>query len=130
MKTANLSLGDWYPCAYWYLNMKHLYKSCSKLYLIVTVCLCMCECILRLCVVMNSYVCIEFVSNGTKNLTSKNNLLLKECHWIPKRQKYFTTSNYHMKISNDEFVPNYGSTLLSSRLVSHSLFTIYGVTST
>ena len=43
-------------------------------------------------------LCIEFVSNETKNLTSKNNLLLKECHWIPKRQKYFTM---HEQLSHE-----------------------------
>ena len=38
----------------------------------------------------------------------KNNPLLKIFHRIPQhKQKYFTTNNFHMKISNSELFANY-----------------------
>ena len=44
----------------------------------------------------------------------KNNLLLKSFVGYPKKWKCFTKNNFHMKISNGEFFPNYVYGRLSS----------------
>ena len=49
------------------------------------------------------------MSNGTKTLTLKYFIVKKIFVGYPKRQNYFATNNFHMKISNSEFFPNYSN---------------------
>ena len=93
---------NWYPCSNWCLNIKCLYKSRSKLY---SLSLCVSALVWKHIKAMHGYVwlCIKFVSNGTKSLTLKYFVVKKVFVRYPKRQKYFTTNNFHTKISNGEF---------------------------
>ena len=65
-------------------------------------CLCLCEMHVK-AVHGYVYLCIKFVSNRTKSLTLF--LVVKNFHQIPQDMKYFTTNNFHMKISNSECYP-------------------------
>ena len=68
--------------------MKCFYKiNAARSYPLLLLCVCACaKCMLKLCMVMYNYVCIKFMSNGTKSLTLK----------------YFVVKNFLPDIPSDE----------------------------
>ena len=69
--------------------MKHLYKSHSKLYSIVIMCLCLCEMHIK---AVRGYVqlCIKFVEQWNKRFDlrfDRKNTLLKNFRHIPQEMK-------------------------------------------
>ena len=94
MKTANLSLKIailvQIDVLIWSLDMKCPSESASIKILFEVIP----DCHYVSVLVQNA---LKFMCNGTKRLTLKYFVFKKNFIGYPKRQKYFTTSNFHMK---------------------------------
>ena len=78
-------------------------QSYTRLSLYVCACA---KCTLKLCMVMYNYALSSWARN--KRFDLKYFIVKKILLDTPKRRKYFTTNNFHMKISDGESFPNYG----------------------
>ena len=71
--------------------------------------MCLCE-MYHMAMQYCSYVEYNIVSTTTKFQLGKNSLL-KNFRGLPNKTKIFYRENVHMKISNNEFFPNYSTCL-------------------
>ena len=132
MKTASLSLEIGIlgiPCVNWCLNWStSINPNRGFIYSIVVMCLCLCEMHVKLCMVM--YNCALSLWATEQKVDLKILCCLKIFIGYPKRWKYFITDNFHKKMSNGEFFPNYGMfTIVSIKHASPIIWPLAFLTS-